>query len=432
VSRRGATGSIPTTVNQHAKVGLTQIWCIDDIPATIFRPPIAEVADGVTVFTAGFSTRRSQADHIEIVGDTIRIHSRSTKAAAACPRCGTFSRHVHSRYQRQPADLPAHGRKVELALLVRRFRCRALSCPARIVAERFPPDVTRPHARRTSRLQGLVRHLGLALGGRPAQALAARLLLPVSKDTFLRSIRNTMEAGNGEHRIISLDDWAWRKGQRFGTLICDLERRRVVDLLPDREPATVEAWLRARPGIEIVARDRNGGYAGPVARALPRAVQVADRWHLLENASTAFLAAVQREMPAIRKAIGAKTLDPKLLTAAERLQYEGFQRRQQTNRLVRQMADDGTPIRRIVRLTGLSRGLVRQIIRGEREDVFSHPREQSDSLVAAVGTGMGRRLPEWRRTLASATGRWFPGQSSGCRGMGHTPAPCRAGSIIGD
>lgn len=311
-----------------------------------------------------------KANQVELVGNTVRIHSRSAKATAACPRCGTASRHVHSRYRRRPADLPAHGRKVKLVLLVRRFRCRAPRCPAKIFAERFPPDVTRPHARRTSRLQGLVRHLGLALGGRPAQALAARLLLPVSKDTFLRSIRDTAEASSSDLRVIGIDDWAWRKGQRYGTLICDLERRRVIDLLPDREPATVEAWLQARPGIEVVARDRNGGYGGAVSRALPKAVQVADRWHLLENASAAFLAAVQRNMPAIRKAIGAKTLDPKLLTAAEKLQYEGYLRRQQTNRMVRQMADDGVPIRRIVRQTELSRQLVRQILRGEREDVF--------------------------------------------------------------
>lgn len=105
----------------------------------------------------------------------------------------------------------------------------------------------------------------------------------------------------------------------------------LIDLLPDREPATMEAWLRARPGIQIVARDCNGGYGGAVSHALPEAIQVADRWHLLENASAAFLAAVQQSMPAIRKAIGAKTLDPKLLTTAERLQYEGYRRRQQTN-----------------------------------------------------------------------------------------------------
>ena len=153
-----------------------------------------------------------KASQVELVGNTVRIHSRSAKATAACPRCGTAPRHVHSRYRRRPADLPAHGRKVELVLLVRRFRCRALRCPAKIFAERFPPDVTRPHARRTSRLQGLVRHLGLALGGRPALALAARLLLPVSKDTFLRSIQDTAEASSSDLRVIGIDDWAWRKG----------------------------------------------------------------------------------------------------------------------------------------------------------------------------------------------------------------------------
>jgi len=173
---------------------------------------------------------------------------------------------------------------VELVLLLRRFRCRAQRCPAKIFAERFPPDVTRPHARRTSGLQELVRHLGLALGGRPAQALAARLLLPVSKDNFLRNIRDAAAASSSDLRVIGIDDWAWRKGRRYGALICDLERRRVIDLLPNREPATVEAWLRARPGIEVVARNRNGGYCGAVSRALPKAVHVADRWHLSECA----------------------------------------------------------------------------------------------------------------------------------------------------
>lgn len=166
-----------------------------------------------------------KADQVELDGNTIRVHAHSSDAAAACPRCGTISRHVHSRYRRRPADLPAHGRAVELVLLVRRFRCQTLRCSARIFAERFPSEVTQPHMRRTSRLQGLVRHLGLALGGRPAQALARRLLLPVSKDTFLRSVRDMADEDTAIPRVIGIDDWAWRKGQRYGTLICDLERR---------------------------------------------------------------------------------------------------------------------------------------------------------------------------------------------------------------
>ena len=187
-----------------------------------------------------------------------------------------------------------------------------------------------------------MRHLGIALGGRPAQALAGRLLLPVSKDTFLRGVRRAAD------RLAIL-----RRGQHYGTLICDLERRCVIDLLPDREPATVEAWLRHHPEIEVVAHDRNGGYGGAVGRAMPKAVQVADRWHLLENARAAFLSAVHKVMPAIRKVLGSTVIDPALLTAAERLQYEGFQRRKLTNQVVRRRVQDGMPIKRMVRIDAL-------------------------------------------------------------------------------
>lgn len=137
--------------------------------------------------------------------------------------------------------------------------------------------------------------------------------------------------------------------------------------------------------------------------------RVADRWHLLESAGTAFLAAVQRNMPAIRKAIGAKTLDIKLLTAAEKLQYESYLRRQQTNRMVRQMADDGVQIRRIVRQTGLSRQLVRQILCGEREDVF---RIRESSLTP----WLPRLEREWAGGCRNGTETWRRLRADGFQG----------------
>ncbi len=194
--------------------------------------------------------------------------------------------------------------------------------------------------------------------------------MPVSKDTLLRVVRARAPELRPSPRVIGIDDWAWKRGHRYGTLVCDLERRRIIDVLPDREAATVEAWLADRPGIEIVSRDHGGGYGQAVAKALPEATQVADRWHLMKNASQAFRDAVRRSMTPIRRAPGIGAADPTLLTCAERIQYDGFLHRKEVNRTVQALADQGVPIKQIVLLTGCSRQTVRRILRGERDDVF--------------------------------------------------------------
>lgn len=303
-------------------------------------------------------------------GTTALITVRAVAKANACPGCGTRSERVHSRYRRRLADLPIAGRPVRLMVFARRFYCNAVLCGRRVFAERFDRDVLAPWARRTTRLDHIVHHLGLALGGRPAASMARRLMVSVSKDTLLRVVRRHGRPRFVPPTVIGIDDWAWKRNQRYGTLICDLERRRTIALLPDREPATAEAWLSAQPQIRLIARDRGGGYALAAAKSLPEATQVADRWHLMENASRAFLDAVRKSMRQIRVAIGAATINPSLLTAAERIQYEGYLRREQENAAILGLAKDGTTIKEIVRRTGHSRGLVRRILRGQRSDVF--------------------------------------------------------------
>jgi transposase len=297
----------------------------------------------------------------------VSVHAKAHEQA--CPRCGTLSSRIHSRYVRTATDLPFAGKKVTLQLVTRRFACNALSCPRRIFAERFE-GIIAERARRTSRLECIVHHLGLALGGRPAASFAKRLMMPVSNDTLLRVVRRRATLPAEPLNVIGIDDWAWRRNHRYGTIICDLERRRIVALLADREIATVQAWLADHPGISVVSRDRGGGYGEAASKALPHAIQVADRWHLMENASAAFLDAVRKSMAPIRSAISATTIDPKLLTCAEKLQYEGYLRREETNAAILALAGEGVAIKDIVRRTGHSRKLVRQVIRGERTDVF--------------------------------------------------------------
>lgn len=302
--------------------------------------------------------------------DAIVVSAYGQSRDCRCPECGTTSRRVHSRYLRIICDLPCAGRRIELHLTVRRFVCSANKCRRKIFAERFGDNIVRPLARRTARLDNLVHHLALALGGRPAARFADRLGFPVSNDTLLRTVRRYDRPPPPPPSVIGIDDWAWRRNHRYGTIICDLERRKTIALLPDREAATAKAWLIQQPQIEIVARDRGGGYAQATSQALPHADQVADRWHLMENASHAFLDAVRKSMRQVRMAVGTATVNPKLLTAAERLQYEGYLRREEANSVIRGLVDEGVPIKEIVRRTGHSRKLVRSVVRGQRTDIF--------------------------------------------------------------
>ena len=342
-----------------------------------------------------------EVDSVDDGEGMLVVTARSNAVTASCPLCGAASRRVQSHYVRQPSDLPCVGRGVRLRLVVRRFRCDVPSCRRQVFAERFGTTVLAERARRTGRLEEVVHHLDLAMGGRPGAGFAQRLMLPVSNDTLLRVVRRRALPQTGPLTVIGIDDWAHRRNHRYGTIVCDLKRRRVVALLPDRELATAEAWLRQHPGISIVSRDRGGGYGEAVARALPDATQVADRWHLMENASAAFLDAVRLSMRAVRSALCAATIDPALLTAAERLQHDGFLRREDTTRQIMALKGAGHSIKEIVRRTRHSRKLVRQTVRGARGDMFRVRQSSLDAylpvLDAEWATGCRNGAELWRR-----------------------------------
>lgn len=218
-----------------------------------------------------------------IIGDAaVMLLARLTTEARPCPDCGMLAIHIHSRSRRTLLDLPACGHMVRLSLQVRRFFCKNVSCPRKTFTEQLP-DLAVPRARKTCRLHKALRQIGFALGGEAGARLAKQLGIGCSPDTLLRLVRQSALSAAPTPRVLGVDDFSFRKGRTFGTILLDLEWHTPIDLLPDREAPTLAAWLEVHPGIEIVSRDRSRTFRDAISQAAPTALQVTDRWHLMKN-----------------------------------------------------------------------------------------------------------------------------------------------------
>ncbi|MFF9206338.1 transposase family protein [Streptomyces sp. NPDC014986] len=204
-------------------------------------------------------------------GDVIRIGVRSRTAKARCPGCGSWSGRVHGSYLRYPADLPVADRRVVLRLRVRRFTCEDTSCGRRTFVEQVT-GLTRRHSQRTERMRSALAEVGLTVADRAGARLADVFGARASRNTVLRRVDVPPEPQPQTPRAVGADEYAMRKGRVYGTVLVDVDTRRPVDLLPDREAGTAAALAGRTPG-DHRRRQHRGTHCRPGRRPFPPLAQ---------------------------------------------------------------------------------------------------------------------------------------------------------------
>ncbi len=341
-------------------------------------------------------------------------------SSARCLGCKRPSHSVHSRYSRALKDLPWQGSTVQMRLEVRRFRCSYRDCSRITFAEPLPL-VVRRYSRQTNRFSETLRLIGYVLGGEAGARLSRRLGMLTSPDTVLRRLKNGPSVPVKGVRVVGVDDWAWQKGQSYGNILVDLEQHTPIDLLPERSAESLAAWLRLHPGTEIISRDRASLYAEGAARGAPQAIQVADRFHLLCNLTSAVERVLEQKRTALAKSevvvlpVPQPSQADSAVTVSTRT--EEMQERRRQKRLARYnevvaLSRDGMSQQGISRTLQIGRKTVRRFLRAGQFPERAIARRKPPR-VNAFKDFLTRR---WSEGCHNATTLWHEIQADGYAG----------------
>jgi transposase len=302
-------------------------------------------------------------EHVQLCGQEVHLFVRASTLGAFCSACGVWSEAFHSSYGRSIADLPIADRRLVVHLQVRRFRCHESTCRRKTFVEQVPTLVER-YARRTRRLRSDLEFIGLALGGRPGSRLCRRQKKSTSRMTLLRLVRALPEPPIETARELGVDEFAFRRGRRYGTILVDAASHHVLDLLEDPSADALVEWLSNHPSVNVLCRDRDGVYASAASRGAPGAMQVADRWHIVHNLADALERMAVRVLARLHKQRAVEELSerkpppPEVVVAPTRIQARNERRHAE----IQALRSKGMNITAIAEELRLNRTTVRRFV----------------------------------------------------------------------
>ena len=317
----------------------------------------------------------NKVEHNDI---TIKIFASIKSKRSQCPDCGSFSTSVHDSYTRKLADLSAFQNPTTILLRTRKFKCKDSTCDRKVFSEQTPH--TMRYSRRTARASSILDTLSIELTGKLGSLLSKQLLLPVSTSTVTRIAMKQKLPEIIQPFVLGVDDWAFRKGVNYGTVLIDMEKSRPIELLASRESADLKGWLKKYPNVKIVTRDRASSYSSAVNEVCPDAIQVADRFHLLMNLSEALDIYFKSVQPGIKFLKKNKTEEIIKMAASDKLHEDkvdidsasikatpefepiNTDQRIDTFNKVKELHAEGISTKRISKVLGICRKTVRSYI----------------------------------------------------------------------